>query len=229
MKSSPASNFLVSILLLSLAFGSAGPTWAETAPKAPAVIPASTLIERVDTFYNRLHSFSANFTETYQGMGIHREERGTLLLRKPGKMRWNYDQPPGKVFIINGKYAWFYSPGDPQAQRIDVKKMNDLRSPLRFLLGHTHLKKEFDHLALTRSDAGLVISGVPKGMENRISTVDLGVTPNGAIHSMVIRETGGATTSFTFTNIRPDIQAPEREFVFHPPAGIPVVNGLPPV
>lgn len=216
------------LLLFSLTL-SAGMFSSAQGQSAPDGISADKLVQRVDSYYNHLHSFSADFTETYRGMGIHRQEQGTLLLSKPGKMRWDYTQPAGKVFIINGKYAWFYSPGDPQAQRIDVKKMNDLRSPLRFLLGHTHLQKEFEHLSLTRSDRGLVISGVPKGIENRISTVDLGVTPDGAIHSMAIRETDGSTTSFTFSAIRPDVPAPEHEFQFHAPTGIPVVNGLPPV
>lgn len=217
------------LLLLCFLCGPAALRATAEASAAANQVPANTLVRRVDSFYNHLHSFSADFTETYQGMGIHRDERGTLILRKPGKMRWNYAQPKGKVFIINGKHAWFYSPGDPQAQRIDVSKTNDLRSPLRFLLGHTHLEREFEHLALTRSGAGLVISGVPKGMENRVSSVELGVSADGEIHSMVIRETDGSTTSFTFSNIRPDVEAPEQEFVFHPPAGIPVVNGLPPV
>ena len=54
------------------------------------------------------------FTESFHGMGIDREESGVLLLRKPGKMHWSYAHPPGKVFLLDGKYAWFYLPGMPR-------------------------------------------------------------------------------------------------------------------
>ena len=81
-------------------------------------------------------------------MGMDRSEEGTLLLKKPGRMRWSYAQPAGKVFVLDGKYAWFYTPGDAQAQRIPAKKLDDLRSPLRFLLGHTELAKELDNIAV---------------------------------------------------------------------------------
>ena len=55
-------------------------------------------------------------------------------------------QPVGKVFVLDGKFAWFYTPGDAQATRVPAKQLDDLRSPLRFLLGHTQLKKELDNL-----------------------------------------------------------------------------------
>ena len=67
-------------------------------------------------------------------MGIDREESGILLLRKPGKMHWSYANPAGKIFLLDGKYAWFYSPGDAQVERVSAAQLDDLRSPLRFFL-----------------------------------------------------------------------------------------------
>jgi hypothetical protein len=96
-------------------------------------------------------------------MGIDREESGTLLLRKPGKMHWSYSDPAGKIFLLDGKYAWFYSPGDAQVERVSAAQLDDLRSPLRFLLGHTQLQKELDGLTLSSTADGLELSGVPKG------------------------------------------------------------------
>ena len=81
-------------------------------------------------------------------MGISRKETGTMLLRKPGKMRWNYAEPQGKLFLLEGKYAWFYSPGDAQVQRLAASQLDDLRSPLRFMLGHTQLERELGNLTL---------------------------------------------------------------------------------
>lgn len=198
-------------------------------PVPPPQLSARQLAQRVDAYYNRLHSLRADFTETYQGMGIHREERGTLILRKPGKMSWNYAEPAGKVFILDGKYGWFYTPGDGQAERLPASDMDDMRSPLRFLLGHTQLEKEFQNLSLTDGSAGLELAGVPKGLQEKISSIALGVTPEGVIRSITIAETDGARTAFTFTNDVPNAPTADSAFVFHAPAGIPVVDGLPPI
>ena len=190
---------------------------------------AQQLAQRVDKYYNGLHSLRTAFTESFHGMGIDREESGTLLLRKPGKMRWSYRNPAGKVFVLNGKYAWFYSPGDAQVERVPATQLDDLRSPLRFLLGHTQLQKELEGLTVSSGPDGLLLSGVPKGMEKRVERIVLGVSPDGVIHSMRITETDGAETAFTFTDSVADAPAPDSEFVFQPPAGVPVVDGLPPV
>ena len=187
------------------------------------------LIRRVDARYNHLSSLRARFTERYSGMGIDRTESGTLLLRKPGLMRWSYDRPAGKVFVLDGKFGWFYSPGDAQALRTPAKQLDDLRSPLRFLLGHTELAKELDHLTTAPNAAGFRITGVPKGMADRISLLTLDVNATGAIEHMKLEETGGATTEFSFTNIEEDVPVKPSEFLFTPPPGVAVVDGLPPI
>jgi outer membrane lipoprotein carrier protein len=190
---------------------------------------AQQLAQRVDKYYNGLHSLRTAFTESFHGMGIDREESGTLLLRKPGKMHWSYTNPAGKIFLLDGKYAWFYSPGDAQVERVSASQLDDLRSPLRFLLGHTQLQKELEGLTLSETADGLQLSGVPKGMEKRVEKIVLGVSPDGVIHSMSITEIDGAQTAFTFKDSQANAPAPDSDFVFHPPAGIPVVDGPPPV
>ena len=126
---------------------------------------ALPLAARVDAHYNHLTSLRATFTEHYSGMGQQRTESGTLLLRKPGRMRWTYAD--GKVFVLNGKNAVSYTPGDPQAQRVPAKQLDDMRSPLRFLLGHTRLEKELDHLTASPGPGGSVIlAGTPHAAMN---------------------------------------------------------------
>jgi outer membrane lipoprotein carrier protein len=192
-------------------------------------LTAQQLAQRVDKYYNGLQSLRVGFSETFHGMGIDREESGTLLLRKPGKMRWNYEHPAGKIFLLDGKYAWFYSPGDAQVERLSATQLDDLRSPLRFLLGHTQLQKELEGLTLSSTADGLRLSGVPKGMQNLVVKIVLGVSADGVIHSMNISETDGAETAFTFKDGQADAPAPDADFVFHPPPGVPVVDGLPPI
>ena len=190
---------------------------------------ADTLIRKVDDHYNRLSSLRARYTERYTGMGLDRTESGTLLLKKPGRMRWSYDQPAGKLFVLDGKYAWFYTPGDDQAQRVPAKQLDDLRSPLRFLLGHTQIKKELNNLTVTSDSHGIHIAGVPIGMEQRIKALTLDVTPGGAIQHMKLEELDGATTEFTFTQVEENVVTRDSDFTFTPPKGVSVVDALPPI
>lgn len=202
----------------------APPLLAQTAPTA------HDLAQRVDRHYNQLHSLQAGFTESYEGLGMRRAESGTLLILRPGRMKWQYSAPPGKLFLLDGKFAWFYSPGDAQAQRIPASQLNDLRSPLRFLLGHTELEKELNNLTLAQGpDGHFILAGQPKGQENRVSRLTLTVAPNGAILGLEMEETDGARTRFTFTSELPNAPIPASAFQFTPPAGVPVVDGLPPV
>jgi outer membrane lipoprotein carrier protein len=188
------------------------------------------LAQRVDRHYNNLHSLQAQFTESYEGLGRTRTESGTLLLQKPGRMRWDYSHPPGKLFLLDGKYAWFYSKGDPQVQRITAKKLDDLRSPLRFLLGHTQLEKEIDHLAASPAANGaFTLTGVPHNQEKRIQRLTLAVTPDGVITGIEIQETDGVITRFAFTGEQPNAPIPPGAFRFTPPQGVPVVDAMPPV
>ena len=191
---------------------------------------AADLARKVDEHYNRLKSLKTGFSEKYDGLGMQRGESGTMLLRKPGKMRWEYTSTQGKVFVLDGKYAWFYSPGDTQVQRIAAGQLDDLRSPLRFLLGHTRIESEIEHLTIASDQTGrYVLAGVPKGQQRRISRLSLTVNASGAIDGIAIEETDGARTSFAFTNQEPNAVIPESAFHFSPPVGVPVVDALPPV
>jgi outer membrane lipoprotein carrier protein len=193
-------------------------------------VDVHALARRVDQHYNRLRSLKAGFTETYVGLGMRRQESGTILLLKPGRMRWDYASTPGKVFLIDGKYAWFYAPGDAQVQRIPAKQLDDLRSPLRFLLGHTQIEKELSHLTLKPAESGeFTLSGQARGQENRIARVSITVTAAGVITAIDIEEVDGAITSFTFTNEAANAPIPPGAFHFSPPAGVPVIDAMPPV
>jgi len=190
---------------------------------------AKDLAKQVDHHYNTLQSLKAQFSESYQGLGIKRTESGTLYLQKPGRMKWEYTSPAGKVFVLDGKTAWFYSTGDPQVQRIPAKQLDDLRSPLRFLLGHTQLEKELNTLTVSENGGAFTLSGQPKGLENRVRRLSLNVTPDGTITGMEIEEMDGALTRFSFTAQQPNEALPRDLFRFTPPKGVPVVDAPPPV
>lgn len=202
-----------------------------TASRAIAqTLSAKAMAARVDHHYNSLHTLQVNFTQEYEGMGMNRREAGTLLLKKPGRMRWTYSKPAGKLFILDGHNGYFYSPGDSTAQRVPVKELDDLRSPLRLLLGHTKLEKELNGLAIAPAENGLyALTGVPRGLEKRVSSFSITVNVEGVIQSMQIDETDGVRNTFLFSDEQPDVAAPASNFVFTPPAGVRVIDGMPPV
>jgi outer membrane lipoprotein carrier protein len=199
--------------------------WAQSKDDALAQVT-----DKVDRHYNSLQSMKTHFSEEYHGAGMSRSESGTLWLRKPGKMRWEYDQPRKKLFLSDGKTAWFYVPGEQQARKAPVSKLDDIRSPLRFLLGKTKLRKEFDELGIAPNikpeNAGdMVLRGSPKGMEDRVSLVILEVTGDGRIDRIQIEEVDGAVTDFHFSATVENKPVAESLFQFTPPAGVEVVEG----
>ena len=197
---------------------------------AQATMSAAGIAAKVDGHYNALHSLEVHFVQTYTGMGMNRKESGVLLLKKPGRMRWTYTDPDGKLFVLDGKYGYFYSPGETEAQKVDAKKLDDLRSPLRFLLGHTELQKELAGLHGSCDAGGICeLAGVPKGLEQRISSLKITAAPDGTIRSMTIEETDGVTNQFTFSGEADNVPAADTAFQFVPPPGVHVVEGEPPV
>jgi outer membrane lipoprotein carrier protein len=210
-------NFIV--VLLVTALSAASPT-----PDVHAVAQA------VDERYNHLHTLQADFTEIYRGAGMERTESGTLWLKKPGKMRWEYRSPRDKLFLSDGKDAWFYVPGERQVRRTAVKKLDDLRSPLAFLLGKTKLEKELQGLSVAPdvtplATGDVVLRGVPESLADRVSQVLLEITPEHWIGRIVIEEVDGSVTEYRFSNQREDLAVPDQKFQFVVPDGVEVIDG----
>jgi len=188
------------------------------------------IAQAVDERYNHLHTLQAEFTETFRGAGTERTESGTLWLKKPGKMRWEYRSPRGKLFLSDGKDAWFYVPGERQVRRTAVKKLDDLRSPLAFLLGKTKLEKELQGLGLAPDVAPLVpgdvvLRGVPKSLADRVSQVLLEITPEHWIGRILIEEVDGSITEYRFTSQKEDVAVSDQRFRFAVPSGVEVIDG----
>ncbi len=187
------------------------------------------MLHKIDNHYNHLASLRARFVERYAGMGMTRSESGTLLLKKPGRMAWHYDNPAGKVFVFDGKFAWFYTPGDTQAQKIPAKQMDDLHTPLSFLLGHTKLEKELDGISVSSDGEQTAIRGVPKGMASRVRHLQLKVTSDGSITEMQLEELDGARTEFSFSDRQENVPAFNKDFTFVPAPGVTIVTGSSPI
>jgi outer membrane lipoprotein carrier protein len=209
----------VSLLLALLPAVAANPT-----------LDVHAIAQAVDNRYNHLQTLQAEFTETSRGAGIERTESGSLWLKKPGKMRWEYRSPKEKLFLSDGKDAWFYLPGDRQVRRSSVKKLDDLRSPLGFLLGKTRLEKELDGLSaapdVTPTTAGnVVLRGVPKAMADRVNEVVLEITPDYHIARIQFEEADESVTEYRFSEQKENAGIADQLFRFSPPAGVEVVDG----
>lgn len=203
---------------------------------AAALLSAQTptdvhaIASKVDQRYDHIRTLEAQFTESYIGAGMSRSESGTLLLKKPGRMRWDYSQPRSKLFLIDGKTAWFYVPGEHQARMMPVQQLDDLRSPLRYLLGKTKLEKELEGLSLAPdvkpvNPGDIVLRGIPKGMKDRVEQTLLEISPDDWIVRIVVDELDGSTTEFRFLKQKENVEIPDQQFRFTPPPGVEVVAG----
>jgi outer membrane lipoprotein carrier protein len=186
--------------------------------------------QQVDEHYNNLHSLEADFTEIYQGAGVQRQESGTLWLKKPGKMRWEYRSPEEKLFLSDGKQTWLYLPAEKQARKSPLKDLADLRSPLAFLLGKTKLEKELTALSFAADvqawkPEDVMVRGVPRGLEDRIEQVLLEITPEHRIARMLIHATDDSITEYRFNHQKENMEVPDRQFRFTAPAGTEVIEG----
>ena len=106
------------------------------------------MTSRMEARYRGAKTMQAAFLERYTENGQEvRTESGTAYFRRPGKMRWEYESPEKNLFLVDGKTAWFYVPGETQARQSRLRDLDDLRSPLAYLLGKTRLEKEFTALS----------------------------------------------------------------------------------
>ena len=205
-----------------------------------AALPAQAedilqLARAVDAHYNHLRSLESDFTEIYRGDGPERVESGTLWLKKPRKMRWEYRSPNEKLFISDGQAVWFYLPAERQLRKTALRKLDDVRSPVAFLLGKTKLENELRGLskAVDQSPlnpANTLLRGVPQSivsesMAGQVSEVQLEITPSDQIVRIVLMEADGATTEFRFASWKENLELSDSRFQFSPPPGVETVEG----
>jgi outer membrane lipoprotein carrier protein len=219
MRSPPRTEAVVAALVL----------WLAALPASNALPDIHAVAQAVDEHYNRLQSLESEFNEIYQGAGVERNESGTLWLKKPGKMRWEYRSPENKLFVSDGRYAWFYLPEEKQVRKSSLRKLEDVRSPLAFLLGKTKLEKELDGLSFApevkpQNAADEMIRGVPKGMEERVRQILVEVTPDDRIARILIDGVDDSLTEYRFSGQKENIPVADAKFRFEAPAGTEVVE-----
>jgi len=198
---------------------------------------ASTL-RAMENRYNRLRTLKLRFEQIYRQGGrqdgrqnrqVIRREEGTLFLRKPGQMRWQYEQPEPKLFLADGRSLTLYVPAENRATQMSLKEADDLRTPLAFLLGRLRFDEEFEHLERSSEfppleRGNLVVKAVPKRMPDRVEWIVFEVSPNHEIRRLIFEEPGGIQTEFLFTDEETNPALALALFYFQPPAGTELIR-----
>lgn len=179
-------------------------------------------LKAVENHYNHAKTLRVLFTEQYTPAGkLQRTESGTLMLRKPGRMRGEYANPKGKIFVSDGTYLYLYSPSDNRAQKMKLKDSlaEDMRVPLAFLLGKLNFNKEFTNLHSTPDPAGVRITAEPKNDNLPYSQVEFLVTPENQIKALKITSADRSVLAFSFSEEKMDPPLDAKLFNFQLPAG----------
>ncbi len=198
-------------------------------PRGSAAQELDQLVNVLQTRYLRLSTFSAEFTQIYVAPGERlRRESGRLLLKKPGRMRWDYTAPEVKLYLSDGKQIYEYIPAERVATRTRVSASTDLRAPFMFLLGRGNLRRDFKLIEFAHEapvQAGnRVLHLVPKRtQELRELFIELTAERQTLVRLSFI-DNSGARTDFLFGNLRENIPIEDSLFTFTPPAGVQMID-----
>jgi outer membrane lipoprotein carrier protein len=197
------------------------------APAINAQTELDQLVNALQTKYNKLSSLSADFTQIYTAPGERtRRESGRVLLKKPGRMRWDYTSPETKLFVSDGRWVYEYVPADGYATRSSVKESGDLRAPFAFLLGRGNLRRDFKRIEFANESpakaGNKVLRMIPKRAADFKELV-IEVDPNTLqLSRLSLIESGGARSDFIFSNVQENVATNAAQFAFKAPAGVEV-------
>jgi len=195
---------------------------------------ATELAEAVQRKYDAVKDFSADFVHTYQGGVLKKQltERGQVLIKKPGKMRWDYTAPEKKQFVSDGSKVYFYIPADKQVIVSPVPPNAQATTPALFLAGKGRLTSEFTP-SFIELPAGLpagsrALKLVPKTKQPDYDWLVLAVDPaTFAIRGLVTIDAQGGTSTFAFSNLKQNVGLADNQFTFKIPRGVDVVSDTP--
>ena len=206
-----------------------------TTPIAPAAsgprLRVEQVVERIQRRYDGAKDFRARFNQTLTSAAFGRKSSSTgeVLLKKPGRMRWNYAQPEPKTYLSDGNTLWLYEPDDKQAFKQDLKS-SQLPSALAFLTGQGKLATEFDiAFAGDKTPYGTardyVLSLVPKAPQAQIKTVLFVVDPaTFDVRESVVTDQQANVNDLLFSDIRFNTNVPDATFHFRVPAGVRLID-----
>ena len=191
---------------------------------------AAELAAALQRKYDGIKDFSADFTHAYEGGVLKKKitERGRLVVKKPGKMRWDYSAPEQKQFVSDGLKMYSYIPQDKQVVVASVPE-NDAATPALFLAGKGNLTRDFT-ASLVDAPAGMpagsrALKLVPRMRQTEYDSLVLVVDPATlGIRGLVTIDAQGGTSSFSFTNLQENTGVADKAFAFKIPRGVDVIT-----
>jgi outer membrane lipoprotein carrier protein len=190
----------------------------------------SKVVHALEARYRGAESFRAVFLERRsEGRGSLQIESGTLYIRRPGLMRWEYEEPEKKLFLVDGKYAWFYVPADRTVTKAPVRDSDDARIPLLLLTGKSSLGRVCRRIEL--ADVHVEAAGdtalrcLPAhGGEDEYREAVFEVDAQNRLVRLLVREAGEVETEFRFGKWEENIPLEPSLFRFAPPRGTTIVD-----
>lgn len=199
---------------------------------APFLSPAadidlSAVLKGVENRYNNVKTLQLDFEQTYVASNrARRIESGQLFLRKPGRMRWEYQKPDGKLFVSNGKDYWFYSPLARRAEKMKLKEAEDMQAPLAFLLGRLDFHRDFGKFIMRPDGERARITAEPKNPNKApYREVTFVVNKSFGVEQLSVVGQDSSTMDFRFRNEVRNPSQQESMYEFVAPPGVEVVQG----
>lgn len=185
----------------------------------------STVIRGIEQHYNRPKTMELAFAQTYTYRGRPpRTERGRLYLWKPKRMRWDYVDPAGKLFLVDGDNVYFYSPSTNRVEKTPLKESGDLRTPLAFLIGKLDLWRDFKEFRTRAEGDDLSITALPRSKNAPFLTVSFLVNRASRIKRLVIEGQDRSVMEFRFSGEKVNPPLGRRLFRFQMPPGAEFVE-----
>src|SRR5512143_956605 len=180
------------------------------APAAPAGPSAAALAARVQGYYERTRDLEARFTQTYTyaGFGRRQVSSGTLRVKKPGMMRWDYEKPTRKTIAVKGSRLVQWEPEENQAYVDEKFDATAMSAAVTFLLGKGDLAREFD---LSVDDLG-ALALRPKAPDPRVESIALTVAEDGAVTATRVVDGSGNVNELKFSGTKRNVGLPDSAF-----------------
>ncbi len=179
--------------------------------------------------YASVETVRGAFQQTYRAPGISQDESGEFWLRKPGLMRWEYRNPEEQTFVADGTESFLYAPKDRQVT-VQPFSAADLHStPLDFLLGSGNISGNFsaswETVFKPKTEHTFLIRLTPRKAQGEYSFLVLEIdSQTFDLRRIAVREPGGSTIEFLFTNVVTNVKLDKKLFQFKIPKGVEVIR-----
>lgn len=190
-----------------------------------AAASAEEIARRVEARLLRPSDLRARFVQSYRSGMLGREvkERGTLQLKRPGRMRWDYESPEKKTFVSDGRTFYFYVPADRQ---VIVREQKDATGVAGLLLSGQGAPLAPFRPSLEPAPEGLTrLLLVPRKPDPEIEELRLDLDAADRVRAIEILDAQGNRSRFEFDDMREDVGLKDELFRFEPPRGVEVIAG----